>query len=100
MALPRKGTSWLPSDLSLLLFSCLATGCGALVLAHPWAAPFNLTSLSAGAVLVWSIGAPIADVVATSCFSMVIASKAQGKWMGFITMAGSLGEDGGGGGGG
>jgi len=94
MALPRKGNSWLPSDLSLLLFSCLATGCGALVLAHPWAAPFNLTSLSAGAMLVWSVGAPIADVVATSCFSMVIAGKAQGKWMGFITMAGSLGEDG------
>ena len=92
MALPRKKMRWAPSDLVLLVLSSLFTAVGALVLAHPWNGDHNMISLSAGAVLVWSMGAPIADVVATSCFSMVVAGKAQGRWMGYITMAGSIGR--------
>lgn len=92
MALPRKRLPWAPSDLTLLVASCVATAVGALVLAHPWPGSTTLTSLSAGAVLVWSVGAPVADVTATSCFSLVVAGKAQGAYMGYLTMAGSVGR--------
>jgi hypothetical protein len=92
MGLPRSRGWWLPGDLTLLVGSSVATAVGALVLAHPWPGDHTLASLSAGAVLVWSVGAPIADVVATSCFSLVVAGKAQGRYMGFITMAGSVGR--------
>lgn len=92
MALPRKGISWAPSDLSLLVASCMATAAGALVLAQPWGGEPTLAALTVGAGLVWSVGAPVADVTATSCFSIVVAGKAQGAFMGYLTMAGSVGR--------
>ena len=92
MALPRTRVRWLPGDLSLLVGSSVATAVGALVLAHPWPGDHSMATLTSGAVLVWSVGAPVADVVATSCFSLVVAGKAQGRYMGLLTMAGSVGR--------
>jgi predicted exporter len=55
-----------PSDLALCIFSMGICAIGGLVLAHPGGAALNKVSLNSGAALIWSVGAPISDVVAVS----------------------------------
>lgn len=81
-----------PSDLALLAASAVVTALGALVMANPWPAPQTLPGLTGGAALVWSLGVPVTDVVVTTAFSHVVAGRAQGRWFGIFTAAGSVGR--------
>ena len=99
LALPRKDVKnrclrlVTPSDTTLLLMSSCATGLGAFIMANPWPQTQTLVGLSAGAVLVWSFGTCVEDVVVTSCFSVLIQGLgAQGAWMGHLTTAGCMGR--------
>ena len=99
LALPRRELrsrllqALAPTDTTLLLLACLATGLGALVMANPWPQAQTLASLSVGAGLVWSIGTPVSDVLVTSGFSVLIQGLgSQGAWMGYITLAGCIGR--------
>jgi hypothetical protein len=85
-AMAIKRPKWAPSDLVLCMASMGICAIGGLVLAHPGAATLTMPTLNAGAVLIWSVGAPISDVVVVSCFSIVVQGRGQGKWMGSITM--------------
>ena len=81
-----------PPDLVLLVLSFVVTAAGALVLAFPPGGHVTLAMLDAAAVAIWCIGAPIADVLTTSLFSVVIEGKAAGAYMGLLTTAGSVGR--------
>lgn len=59
-----KRPKWAPSDFNLCIFSCTACAVGGLILAHPGSPSLDKGSLNFGAVLIWSVGAPISDVVA------------------------------------
>ena len=61
-----KRPKWAPSDFNLCLVSCVACAVGGLILAHPASPSLDKGSLNVGAVLIWSVGAPISDVVAVS----------------------------------
>ena len=87
--------SWVPSELSLLALAFLATGIGTYCLSiveESRHVSFSAPLLTAGAVLTWSIGAPINDVLVTSLFSVDVNGKAAGKWLGLLTMSGSVGR--------
>jgi hypothetical protein len=66
-----KRPRWAPNDLSLCVFSMAVCALGGLILAHPGGAALNKASLNSGAALIWSVGAPISDVVAVRASSDV-----------------------------
>lgn len=80
-----KRPKWAPSDFNLCIFSCTACAIGGLVLAHPGSPSLDKGSLNFGAVLIWSVGAPISDVVAVrapralavSCASTILCRFAR-----------------------
>lgn len=88
----RGGGRCAVDDLLLLAGAFALTAVGAVVLSNPWPEPQTLGSLTAGSVLVWSLATPVADVAITSCFSLVIVGRSQGAWMGYLTLAGSVGR--------
>ncbi len=90
----RTRATW-PPEIVLLGFGFVATGAGAALLAVVDAArraPAAPALLNAGAVLAWSVGAPIADVLTTSLFSVAVGGRAAGKWMGMLAVSGSMGR--------
>jgi len=93
--LTARGKGAWPPELALLAGAFLATGAGAALLARVEAdrrAPSARALLWAGAALAWSAGAPVADVLTTSLFSVVVDGRAAGKWLGLLTMSGSVGR--------
>ena len=90
----RARGAW-PPEVVLLALALAATGAGAALLAEVEAArgaPAAPVLLNVGAVLAWSIGAPVTDVLTTSLFSVVVDGRAAGKWLGLLTMSGSVGR--------
>lgn len=77
-----------------LAFSVLGCALAAPGASTPDGVPFP--RLTAGLVFVWSVGAPIVDVLAVSCFSVLstklVPRGRQAAIMGYISMAGSLGR--------
>lgn len=86
---------WLDSQLLLASLACTAVGAAFCV---PLGAPVGLPRLSLGMALVWSVGAPIADVLAVSCYSVLLsrfrgsAATSQASAMGAVSAAGSMGR--------
>ena len=80
-------------DLTLLVASQVISAVGA-ALASPPLGTEPLGVLSIGFALVWSVGAPVADVVAVSLFSVLVSNTqgSQARAMSWITAAGSCGR--------
>ena len=80
-------------DSGLLLGSFMLTALGAF-LASPPLQSITLGQLALGFTLIWSVGAPIADVLTTSMFSVLVTTSGgkQGRAQGWITAAGSSGR--------
>ena len=79
-------------DLVLLLLSLLLSAAGTLLLS---AQPLPLSQLAAGFTLVWSVSAPVADVLSVSLASTAltrIAPGSQAAAMGWLSAAGSVGR--------
>ena len=79
-------------DLALLLASLILSAVGALLLATQ---PLTLPLLAAGFALVWSVAAPVADVLSISLASTAltrIAPGSQAAAMGWLSAAGSVGR--------
>jgi MFS family permease len=81
------------ADPPLLLASLIVTAVGAALACVPLT-PASLPTLTAAFVLIWSVGAPVSDVLAASLYSAMAtdAGQSQGSVMGYITAAGSLGR--------
>ena len=70
-------------DAALLLLSLCITALGAF-LASPPLSRLSLAQMSTGFALIWSVGAPIADVLTTSMFSVLVTryGRKQGRAQG------------------
>jgi len=82
------------ADPWLLMAACVLAGGGALV-ASPAPVPASgLPRMLVGFSLIWSVGAPVADILAASLYSVFVSRSGgkQGSAMGAITAAGSLGR--------
>lgn len=81
------------ADPWLLIGSLALTGLGA-ALASPAANASRLAVMTTGFVLIWSVGAPIADILAASMYSVIVSEVGgkNGSAMGAITAAGSVGR--------
>jgi hypothetical protein len=89
-------------DIALMLTGMAVTALGCIVVAPGSGASGGvpLPRLAAGLTLVWSIGAPIVDVLCVSCFSVLLSrlgkeahlGSRQAVWMGWISAAGSVGR--------
>lgn len=77
----------------LLIASLTICGLGAFICA-PTVGTSSLTRLTVGFALIWSIGSPVADILAASMFAVVVAGNGgrQGPAMGWISAAGSMGR--------
>jgi hypothetical protein len=91
-------------DFWLLILSLMLTAAGGLLLTPvDWSGangaaerPVHLRELTAGMALLWSLGAPICDVLAVSLFSVIYSSvrpsSSQAAYMGYVSAAGSIGR--------
>jgi len=87
-------------DVLLLLASLALTAAGAGVLGLGGASAgggrdLSLAELSAGLVLLWSLAAPVADVLSVSCLSVALSAVAPGSQallMGYLSAGGSVGR--------
>ena len=95
---PRARCGWATTyadelDVWLLLASLLCTAVGALLLSGT--PPLPIPILSAGMVLVWSLGGPVADVLSVSTVSIALSQLAPGSQamsMAALSLAGSVGR--------
>ena len=94
VAKPKKYNNewWVIQDTNLLFFSFAISATGFFINAFPLYGYMTYAQLSLGTVLTWSIGGPIADIISTTMFSVIVSSKKAGLWMGWNTAAGSMGS--------
>jgi len=81
------------ADPWLLIGSLALTGFGA-ALASPAPNGGHFATMTTGFVLIWSVGAPVADILAASMYSVIVSEVGgkHGTAMGAITAAGSIGR--------
>lgn len=82
------------ADPWLLVMALLVSATGALLASPAPKAGNGLPLMTAGFALIWSVGAPVADILGASMYSVLVteAGGKQGRAMGWITAAGSLGR--------
>jgi len=82
------------ADPWLLIASCLVSAVGAVVASPNPVKDQGLPLMIAGFGLIWSVGAPVADILSASLYSVYVSQRGgkQGAAMGAITSAGSLGR--------
>lgn len=91
-------TCWLSfgpdADPWLLIISCIISAIGAFIASPNPIAGQGLDILLIGFSLIWSVGAPVADILSASLYSVYVSKRGgkQGSAMGFITSAGSAGR--------
>lgn len=79
--------------LSIMMMSFLITALGsALLIQYGNSDEVGISRFIGGAILIWSIGSPMCQVVALLAFSDVVGKETQGIMMGWFTVAGSLGS--------
>ena len=74
----------------------VASGSGSIAAAAAASSGSSLASLSIGMGLLWSLGAPVVDILTVSIFSQMLSGlsvgSAQARLMGFVSAAGALGR--------
>lgn len=96
-AYARAASASAELDVWLAVAMLLLTSIGMSLMAPYQGSPPPLARLSFGLVLVWSVAAPVLDVLTVSCFS-VLHSKVNGsgsgqaRYMGYLSAAGAVGR--------
>ncbi|KAL6071312.1 MFS domain-containing protein [Balamuthia mandrillaris] len=77
----------------LLILSFIVVAVGSLLfLDFDMDGSIRFSRFLAGAILIWSLGSPISQVLIISTFAKMLGRKPQGTQMGYMTSAGSIGR--------
>jgi len=81
------------SKINIMLLSFILTAAGCfVVITYNQNENLSYTRFTIGAVLVWSLGSPMCQVVILAAFCDVLGSGSQNIMMGWFTVAGSVGS--------